>query len=215
MKLGNNSSRLLCLAIALVAGLVACSPGLSPAQVQALVETSVVGTVGAQNQMGTAVALTVSALAPAASAPAASAAASPPPLSLPTATAAAPTVTPFTLPTSAAQSKKPTYACDISQRPFDETAYKPGDPFDIKWTITNTGTKTWAAGLDFKYSSGTLLTSSTSFTLPAMKPNDKFSVSVDANAPIEKGRYVMTWIVEGRICSTSVVIISGRPGIDP
>lgn len=125
-----------------------------------------------------------------------------------------PTLTPF-VPATAGPSKKLTMSCDISQRPFDETAYKPGDPFDIKWTITNTGTKTWNAGINFKYAAGTHLTGATSVELPRMEPNDRFSVSFDANAPREKGRYVMTWIVEGGLCNTSVVIISGRPGVDP
>jgi hypothetical protein len=192
-------------------GLAACAPGLSPDQVRTLVETSVVGTVGAQNQMGTAVALTVSAMAPAATA---TASPSPAPAQSATAVTIIPTVTPFSLPTTVAHAK-PAWSCDINQRPFDETAYKPGDPFDIKWTITNTGSKTWVAGKDFKYASGTLLTSATFVQLPEMAPNAKFSVSFDANAPTEKGRYVMTWIVEGGLCNTSVVIISGRPGIDP
>lgn len=192
-------------------GLGACVPGPSPAQFRALVATSVVGTVGAQNAVGTSVALTVTALvatsdpgpSPTAANGALVASATPTPMP-----------TPFTLPTIAAK-VKPAYACDISQRPFDETAYKPGDPFDIKWTITNTGSRTWTAGRNFKYSAGTLMTGTTSMELPEMKPNDKFSVGLDANAPIDKGRYVMTWVVEGRLCSTSVVIVSGRPGIDP
>lgn len=168
-----------------------------------MVQTAVVGTIESQNQMGTAVALTVSALAPLATATS-----SPTPI-----TPTVMTATPFVLVPTAG--KKLVMACDISQKPSDETAYKPGDPFDIKWTITNTGTKTMNAGMDFKYAGGTHLTTATSFELPEMQPNAKYSVSFDANAPLEKGRYVMTWIVEGGLCSTSVVIVSGRPGIDP
>lgn len=181
----------------------ACSPGFSPAQVQSLVQTAVAGTMESQSQMGTAVALTVSAMAPLATATSSRTPTTPTAMS----------ATPFVLVPTAG--KKLVMACDISQRPSDETAYKPGDPFDIKWTVTNTGSKTMNAGMDFKYAGGTLLASRTSVELPEMKPNDTFSVSLDANAPLEKGRYVMTWIVEGGLCSTSVVIVSGRPGIDP
>ncbi|MEO5886493.1 MAG: hypothetical protein ABIQ77_02425, partial [Anaerolineales bacterium] len=37
---------------------------------------------------------------------------------------------------------KKDYACDIiRRRPFDLTFFRPGDEFDIRWTIVNTGTK--------------------------------------------------------------------------
>lgn len=198
-----RSCRCLVVLVVLVAILAACAPGFSTAQVQSLVQTAVVGTMQSQSQMGTAVALTVSALAPVATV-------------TPSATPITPTVmsaTPFVLVPTAA--KRVFMACDISQKPSDETAYKPGDPFDIKWTITNTGSKTMNAGMDFKYAGGTHLTTANSVELPEMQPNGRFSVSFDANAPLEKGRYVMTWIVEGGLCSTSVAIVSGRPGIDP
>jgi hypothetical protein len=203
MQRRNQACRSFAIVVLCGALLEACSPGFSPAQVQSMVQTAVVGTIESQNQMGTAVALTVSALAPLATATS-----SPTPI-----TPTVMTATPFVLVPTAG--KKLVMACDISQKPSDETAYKPGDPFDIKWTITNTGTKTMNAGMDFKYAGGTHLTTATSFELPEMQPNAKYSVSFDANAPLEKGRYVMTWIVEGGLCSTSVVIVSGRPGIDP
>jgi hypothetical protein len=211
MQFGNHQLRLHLIQLLCVAAIGACAPGLSSDQVHNLIETSVVETVGSQNRMGTSVALTVSALAPTA---VETASPTPTPMETATEMLPGPTATPFSAPITGGGGR-PAYACDITQRPFDETAYKPGDPFDIKWTITNTGTKTWAAGTDFKFSSGTQLTAVGFVELPEMKPYDKFSVSLDANAPLTKGRYVMTWIVQDWLCSTSVVIISGRPGIDP
>jgi hypothetical protein len=195
----------------------ACGPapaGLSPEQVQVLVATSVAQTVEAQNYMGTGVAMTVAAMQPA-TAP--TLAPTDVPLFLPTFTPLA-TVTPFMVKSGGGGSGnggKPDWACDVNTRPFDNTAYKPGDPFDIKWIITNTGAKTWAAGKDLEYSSGAVLTTASGVQLPQLKPGDTFTFKADANAPLEKGYYVMTWKVEGGFCWPYVAIRSGRPGIDP
>ena len=52
------------------------------------------------------------------------------------------------------------YACDpdTGKKPRDNTVFRPGDPFDIKWTVINTGAKTWVAGKDFDYFSGPHMT---------------------------------------------------------
>lgn len=128
-----------------------------------------------------------------------------------------PTATPFVLvpPTTvpggggggSTTNTKPEYACDIiHQRPFDNTIYKPGDKFDIKWTILNTGTKTMRDGLDLKYNSGTQMTGVTSIELPKLDPRDQFALQLDAVAPNKEGTYVMTFIVEGGLCYPYVVI---------
>ncbi len=206
------------LVVLVLAGLIsACGPapsGLSPEQVQVQVATSVAQTVEAQNNMGTAVALTVSAVAPAATA---TLAPTDVPLFLPTLTPLA-TVTPFVAaPPSGGGggSTKPDWACDVNTRPFDNTAFKPGDPFDIKWIITNTGSKTWVAGKDLEYFSGPMLTNHSGVQLPQIKPGDTYTFTADANAPLDKGFYVMTWKLEGGFCWPYVAIRSGRPGIDP
>jgi hypothetical protein len=137
--------------------------------------------------------------------------ASPTPLetatALPTATAIAP-------PTSVSggggggTTTKREYACDtIRRRPFDNTSYRPGDTFDIKWTIVNTGTKTMVAGLDLKYNSGTQMTNRTRLELPELKPGAEFAVDFDAVAPTKEGTYVMTFVVEGQLCYPYVAII--------
>lgn len=127
-----------------------------------------------------------------------------------TPTPVVPTATPFVIvpPTSSSsgsggggggsvsQSK---YSCDpdTGKRPRDNAEYRPGDSFDVKWTIINTGTATWPAGTDLKYWSGPKMTSASLVQLPELKPGDKYSIVFDANAPAEKGFQVMTWNVGG------------------
>ena len=103
---------------------------------------------------------------------------------------------------------KPEYACDIiHQRPYDDTVFKPNDTFDVKWTIVNTGTKAWAAGLDLKYNSGPKMTTTSSIELPAMKPGDQYVVNLDGVSPSDEGTQVMVWMIEGGFCYPYVRII--------
>ena len=198
-----QTRRLIPLMLAVVYMLAACTP--APAtptptgpNVEMQVATSVAATVRALQSM--------------------TAAAQPPATSTvqpqdPTATAVLPTATPFVIPTSTRApdggggNSTPTYACDmIRQRPFDNQVFRPGDDFDIKWTILNTGTGTWEAGKDLTYFSGPRLTQAGGVELPRMKPRDQFSVAFDATAPREPGHYVMTWKVQGGFCYPYVAI---------
>ena len=100
------------------------------------------------------------------------------------------------------------YACDIiRRRPFDNTYYRPGDTFDIKWTIVNTGTRNIRAGTDLKFTIGTQMTGVTRVELPEMKPGDQYEVIFDATAPTTEGHHVMTWAVEGPLCYPYASII--------
>jgi uncharacterized membrane protein len=102
---------------------------------------------------------------------------------------------------------RPQYACDvIHQRPFDYSIFKPGDKFDIKWTILNTGTKTMRDGLDISYNQGPKLTSVSRVELPELEPGDQFDLRFDAVAPNKEGSYIMTFIVEGGLCYPYVAI---------
>ncbi|NWG32805.1 MAG: hypothetical protein HXY42_00050 [Chloroflexi bacterium] len=93
------------------------------------------------------------------------------------------------------------YACEvINQSPADYTYWKPNKAFDLKWTIVNTGTKAWPAGLDLKYFSGPSMATPTRVELPAMKPGDQFEVILDAVTPSTVGYHVMTWTIDGQIC---------------
>ena len=124
-----------------------------------------------------------------------------------------PTATVIVLPTSSSGgggggNTQREYSCDtIRRRPFDNTSFRPGDKFDIRWTIVNTGTKTMVAGLDLKYNTGTQMTNRTRVELPELKPDAQFAVDFDAVAPNKEGTYIMTFLVEGGLCYPYVAII--------
>jgi len=176
------------------------------------------------NQVATSVALTVASqnLETAEAAPVATDTAVPTeaPAIVDTPTLILPTATPFVLvpPTTVAggggggSTTTSDYACDIiHRRPFDYASYKPGDRFDIKWTIINIGRRTMRAGLDLHYNQGPQMTSVTSIELPELEPDEQFALELDAVAPDREGRYIMTYIVEGGLCYPYVAITVERP----
>jgi len=141
----------------------------------------------------------------------------------PSATPIIPSATPFVIvpPTSTvapssgggggAPAPLPALDCTpVNNKPRDNTVFKPGDEFDIKWTIKNTGTKLIPAKLDVKYFSGPKMMKVPTDTfreLPDIKPGDTAEIIIDAVAPVEKGFHVMTWVVEGNLCYPYVAII--------
>ncbi|MDP1779701.1 MAG: NBR1-Ig-like domain-containing protein [Anaerolineales bacterium] len=194
--------------------LTACLPGQSPEEVQSQINTAVAQTLEARQQIEDSVAQTVAAqsllITPTAEST------QPPtntPLAFPTLTAIIPTVTAFPVnpPSSGGSgtSYQADYACDIiNSKPRDNTEYNKGAKFDIKWTIVNTGKKTWEAGYDVKYYSGPKMTSLTVVEIPKeMKPKATYEINLDAVVPDEKGFQVMTWTVQGQLCYPYVAII--------
>ncbi len=193
--------------------LAACAPGQSQEQIQAQIQTGVAMTMQVQNQVGTSVAMTVEAQQPVGTATSA-------PTEIPA--AVLPTITPIlSVPTAfvathaastggsgGGSSSTASYDCDpdIGKRPFDNEVFHHGDKFDVKWTILNTGTATWAAGKDLTYFSGPQMTSITFEQLPEVKPGNSYSVVLDAVAPSTPGHYVMTWKLEGGFCWPYVAI---------
>jgi len=200
----------------LMAGMIllaACAPAPAPtqdpAEIQQQIQESVALTVAAQN------ALTeqAEALIP-----------EPTNTPLPTQTEPAsptpllPTATPFVVvpPTStvvpasgggAVAPVKLEYDCTSRDRkPLDNTLFKGNKEFDIRWTIVNTGTKAWPAGMDVKYYSGPQMSPTLIVELPAMDPGDTYEVILDAFAPTERGFHVMTYVVEGQLCFPYVAI---------
>lgn len=104
------------------------------------------------------------------------------------------------------------YQCTpILNKPRDLTVFKKGNEFDIKWTIVNTGTKTIPAKHDIKYFSGTKLMKDPSDTFREfgvdLKPGKSVTIIIDAVAPAEKGKHVMTWVVEGNMCYPYIAIV--------
>lgn len=131
-----------------------------------------------------------------------------------------PTVTPIILPTATARPASSSggsgggavqsaqWSCDsIRRRPIDNTIFRPDKPFDIKWTIVNTGKKTMRAGLDLKFNSGTLMANTSRVELPELKPGAQYQVDFDGVAPHKEGTYVMTFVVEGGLCYPYTVIV--------
>jgi hypothetical protein len=198
--------------------LVACAPGEpipSAEEIQAAINTSVAGTMEAQGQIATSVALTVAARETEAAAALPSPTLSPTPL--PTLTPILPAATPFTLTpasrgggggggggggTSGAGAE---YACDIiRQRPRDNTEFLRTHTFDVSFAILNTGTKTWVAGKDLVLLGNpgpTLIAPPGLIQLPEMEPGDVFTVGpFDAVAPDVAGHYVIDFKLEGGFC---------------
>ncbi len=209
-----STKRILFTALTVIFLLAACAPAQvttpNPVDIANQIATSVALTVASQN-LDTAEAAPATTDTPVPTATEAV---------VDTPTAILPTATPFVLvpPTTVpagggggAVATSTGYSCDIiHQRPLDYTIFKPGDKFDIKWTILNTGTKTMRAGLDLKYNSGTQMTSGT-VELPELKPDDQFDVQFDAVAPTKDGTYIMTYIVEGGVCYPYVAIKVEKP----
>ena len=206
-----STKRILLSMMGVILLLAACAPAAqpteSPEDIENQVATAVALTVAAQNTQ------TAEAIPPATNTP------------LPTQTEAVPssptallsTATPLTLPTatraagSGTALPRPQYACSaISRRPFDNTVFRPNAEFDIVWTIVNTGTKPMAAGLDLKYLSGPKMTTTSRVELPELKPGEQYTIDFDAIAPSKQGFHVMTYLVDGQLCYPYVAIIVER-----
>lgn len=209
-----STQRILFIALMVSILLVACAPAQAAtpdaAQIANMVETSVALTVASQN-LDTAEAAPQTTDTPVPS-PTLAVVDTPTPV-LPTATPFV--VVPPTTVSGGGGGAAPTstgYSCDIiHQRPFDYSVFKPGDKFDIKWTILNNGTKTMRDGLDLKYNQGPKLTSVTRIELPELAPDDQYDLQLDATAPDKEGNYIMTFIVEGGLCYPYVAITVEKP----
>lgn len=197
--------------------LTSCIPGQTPEQAQAQINTAVAAAIGTQQSLiDQAVASTLTAVAQNASPTPVGSTAEPSatntPLSFPTLTPVIPTVTSApVIPPSGGGGGVPAkrdYACSsIGTKPKDYSEFHKGDDFDIKWTIVNTGSKTWDAGVDVKYASGPQMSYETIVEIPvAMAPNDQYTIVLDAAAPTTSGSHIMTWAVQGQMCYLYVAI---------
>jgi len=209
MQKANRSIYILPALFLLLAGCTPSAPPTpSPEEVANQVATSVALTVQALDAMATSAAQTMEAQMP--TEPAQTEEPEPPPT--PTNLS---TNTPIVIvPTTGSGGgggfpSKPQFACDIiHQRPFDNTVFRPNDPFDVKWTIVNTGTDTWPKGYDLTYFSGPhMIKNPVLIELPEMKPGAQFVVPVfDAFAPKERGFHVETWKLQGGFCYPYIAI---------
>lgn len=188
--------------LTLAALFVACQPAApSTEEVQAQVNTAVVGTMQANEQIELAVAQTVSAMeaqnTPTAIPTDAEVAlqATDAPIIIPTFT---PTITPI----------PPRYACSVvTNKPTTNQVMKGGQDFDIKWTIKNTGTAAWYNAMDIKYYSGESMAAGKRAEIKAkLQPGESYQLVLDAEAPKTKGPHFMAWMVDGGLCYAYVTI---------
>lgn len=195
----------------LLAFTTACAPGQSaqsPEQIQAQIATGVAMTVQAQNQMGTSVAMTVQAQAPVVTETLAPTSI---PLDLPTLTPVViPTVTPFVVSGGSTNRTPPEYACSWTELKPRNNVFSPGDPIDVKWVITNTGSKSFGYKRDLEYVSGEKMSSYVGGQLPDLDPGDTVTITFDANAPNKNGLYGMQFKVEGGLCWPALNIQVGK-----
>jgi Ig-like domain from next to BRCA1 gene len=199
--------------VALVLLVTACLPAQNTQELEARVNTAVAETMAVENQIANSVEQTVVALEPLASPTAETVDAALTFTEAPTSTAtpfSIDTFTPFPVnPTATRVYVQAKYSCTvINRRPFDLSEYNPGDKFDIKWTIVNTGSKSWDAGVDVKYSSGPKMAGVNRVEIPKiMNPNDSYTIVMDGVAPNKKGRQVETFVVDGPMCFPYVAIV--------
>lgn len=210
------ATRILFTALAVIFLLSACAPAaaptVDPAEVANQIATSVALTVASQN-LETEQAIPEATFTPIPTD-------TPAVVDTPTLVADLPTATPFVIvpPTNVPSGGgggapvKSDFECDIiKRRPRDYEVFKPGDDFDVRWTIVNTGRKTLAAGLDLKFSAGTQFIGVNRVELPKLDPGDQYEVTFDAVAPEKPGNYIMTYIVEGGLCYPYAAITVERP----
>lgn len=192
--------------------LAACLPGQNAVDIQPLVNTAVAQTMEAERLIEEAVAQTV----------AAQQALSTPTLEFSPTAAATATFEPFTIVTDtplppptfptntpAAPVVKPLYSCFVVTRsPANLEEIRAGAPFEIRWTVINTGSRTWNSGVDVKFESGVKMTNASRVEIPvSLAPNESYKISLSAHAPGKKGVQRMTWVVEGNMCFAQVVIV--------
>jgi hypothetical protein len=209
-----STQRIFFTALAVIFLLAACAPAQvatpDPAAIANQVATSVALTVASQNlETEQAAPVATTTLVPTHT-----------PAVLDTPTAILPTATPFVIvpPTSVSSGGgggtvvQANYSCTVTgRRPYDYQIFKPGDDFDVRWTIVNNGRRTMVAGLDLKYSIGEQFVSVDRVELPELEPGEDTTVEFDAVAPNRPGNYIMTYIVEGGLCYPYAAITVERP----
>lgn len=106
-----------------------------------------------------------------------------------------------------------TFACqvvEVSPKASDKITVD--QDFDAKWSLKNTGTKTWNAGnTDIVYSSGQKMhTGGDIIDLGSdVAPNGTYTVIIDMKAPSGDGKYTTTWgmtLEDGSVCTLSLTI---------
>jgi hypothetical protein len=105
------------------------------------------------------------------------------------------------------------FTCTVTGvSPNSGATLKVDQDFDGKWTVKNSGTKTWTAAVaDFRYISGDKFQQSADIVDLGsnVAPNGSFTVTVDMKAPSSDGDYATTWglfLDDGSVCELSMNI---------
>ncbi len=190
----------------------ACLPGQNEAEFESRVQTAIALTMQVNEQVARNVSNTLTALAPIAS-PTPVATDTPAvtdtlePLIIDTDTPFPPLIFPSDTPAPART--QPPYSCYISTlSPKSGLEVNPGDSFEIRWIVVNTGTARWNAGVDVKFAGGVNLTGPSRVEIPVpMNPGDQYKIVLTGKAPANGGLKYMSWKVDGPICYASVTIM--------
>jgi hypothetical protein len=106
------------------------------------------------------------------------------------------------------------YVCIITAfSPAYGASFSPGADFDARWTVKNTGSKTWSSGeIDYRFISGQAMhTGASVYDLPKnVAAGESIELIVDMLAPGSAGAYATTWSINmgaTSICPLPVHIV--------
>ena len=128
----------------------------------------------------------------------------------------APTSTPTRVFIPGTQTPTPTqaaYACTVTGvSPSSTDKITVNQDFDGKWTLKNTGTKTWSSGnVDIHYVDGEKFQKKTDIVDLGsdVAPNGTYTVVVDMKAPSNDGTHTTRWgltLEDGSVCYLSMTL---------
>lgn len=100
----------------------------------------------------------------------------------------------------------------VSRRPANNTTFDPQTDFDARWTVQNTGTRTWNRNnIDYIYYSGTKMHKKAGYDLTEnVEPGETVVIIVDMIAPKNDGDYTTTWTLRSgstEFCRLGLTII--------
>jgi hypothetical protein len=83
----------------------------------------------------------------------------------------------------------------LYRTPKEWSQFKPGEPFDVVWTLKNIGKKTWSTEYFFTYFNGTQMhyNDDLIFISSPVKSGDNVQFTVDMKAPDSPGNYTTSW----------------------
>jgi hypothetical protein len=82
----------------------------------------------------------------------------------------------------------------IANVPADGAAVQPGQKFEVRWTVRNSGTTTWNTNYKVRFFSGNISTPKSEYSFRAeTKPGAVAEIVIEAVAPSEPGEYFTWW----------------------